>query len=165
MQARTASTTTNQASAYIGFIGIQRWDLVPALQRLIEESSSSNSFIQSWFCGEKESKETVFFEPIGDAKDNVPYLHAGIYRINGRLTAVNRPKSENDTLFLTVEQILEKLPNISPRLLEDESSSDSNDRSEVWSFFLTLCLILLLGEALLGQPAVVREKKTISINA
>jgi hypothetical protein len=139
--------------------------LVPALQRLIEESSSSNSFIQSWFCGEKESKESILFEPIGDAKDNVPYLHAGIYRVNGRLTAINRPKSENDTLFLTVEQILEKLPSISPRLLEDESSSGSNDRSEAWSFFLTLCLILLLGEALLGQPALARENKAISINA
>ena len=139
--------------------------LVPALQRLIEESSSSNSFIQSWFCGEKESKESILFEPIGDAKDKVPYLHAGIYRVNGRLTAINRPKSENDTLFLTVEQILEKLPNISPRLLEDESSSASNDRSEAWSFFLTLCLILLLGEALLGQPALARENKAISINA
>ena len=139
--------------------------LVPALQRLIEESSSSNSFIQSWFCGEKESKESILFEPIGDAKDNVPYLHAGIYRVNGRLTAINRPKSENDTLFLRVEQILEKLPSISPRLLEDESSSGSNDRSEAWSFFLTLCLILLLGEALLGQPALARENKAISINA
>ena len=139
--------------------------LVPALQRLIGESSSSNSFIQSWFCGEKESKESILFEPIGDAKDKVPYLHAGIYRVNGRLTAINRPKSENDTLFLTVEQILEKLPNISPRLLEDESSSASNDRSEAWSFFLTLCLILLLGEALLGQPALARENKAISINA
>ena len=139
--------------------------LVPALQRLIEESSSSNSFIQSWFCGEKESKESILFEPIGDAKDKVPYLHAGIYRVNGRLTAINRPKSENDTLFLTVEQILEKLPNIPPRLLEDESSSASNDRSEAWSFFLTLCLILLLGEALLGQPALARENKAISINA
>jgi hypothetical protein len=139
--------------------------LVPALQRLIEESSSSNSFIQSWFCGEKESKESILFEPIGDAKDNVPYLHAGIYRVNGRLTAINRPKSENDTLFLTVEQILEKLPSISPRLLEDESSSGSNDQSEAWSFFLTLCLILLLGEALLGQPALARENKAISINA
>ena len=139
--------------------------LVPALQRLIEESSSSNSFIQSWFCGEKESKESILFEPIGDAKDKVPYLHAGIYRVNGRLTAINRPKSENDTLFLTVEQILEKLPNIPPRLLDDESSSALNDRSEAWSFFLTLCLILFLGEALLGQPALARENKAISINA
>jgi len=139
--------------------------LVPALQRLIEESSSSNSFIQSWFCGEKESKESILFEPIGDAKDKVPYLHAGIYRVNGRLTAINRPKSENDTLFLTVEQILEKLPNISPHLLDDETSSSLNDRSEAWSFFLTLCLILLLGEALLGQPALARENKAISINA
>ena len=139
--------------------------LVPALQRLIEESSSANSFIQSWFCGEKESKETTLFEPIGNEKDNVPYLHAGIYRINGRLTAVNRPKSENDTLFLKVEQILGKLPDISSRILEDESSSGSTDRSEAWSLFLTLCLFLLLGEALLGQPAMVREKKATSINA
>jgi hypothetical protein len=139
--------------------------IVPAIQRLIEESSSANSFVQSWFCGEKESKETTLFEPIGDAKDNVPYLHAGIYRINGRLTAINRPKSENDTLFLKVEQILGKLPDISSRILEDESSSGSIDRSEIWSLFLTLCLSLLLGEAFLGQPATVPKKKASSINA
>jgi hypothetical protein len=139
--------------------------IVPALQRLIEESSSANSFIQSWFCGEKESKETTLFEPIGDTKDNVPYLHAGIYRINGRLTAINRPKTENDTLFLKVEQILERLPDISSRILEDESSSGSIERSEVWSLFLTLCLFLLLGEAFLGQPATVPKKKATSFNA
>ena len=139
--------------------------IVPALQRLIEESSSANSFIQSWFCGEKESKETTLFEPIGDAKDNGPYLHAGIYRINGRLTAINRPKTENDTLFLKVEQILERLPDISSRTLEDESSSGSIERSEVWSLFLTLCLFLLLGEAFLGQPATVPKKKATSFNA
>ena len=78
---------------------------------------------------------------------------------------MNRPKSENDTLFLKVEQILRKLPDISSRILEDESSSGSTDRSEAWSLFLTLCLFLLLGEALLGQPATVREKKATSINA
>ena len=139
--------------------------IVPAIQRLIEESSSANSFVQSWFCGEKESKETTLFEPIGDTKDNVPYLHAGIYKINGRLTAINRPKSENDTLFLKVEQILGKLPDISSRILEDESSSGSIDRSEVWSLFLTLCLFLLLGEAFLGQPTSVPKKKATSINA
>ena len=139
--------------------------LVPALQRLIEESSSSNSFIQSWFCGEKESKDSNLFEPIGDAKDNVPYLHAGIYRINGRLTAVNRPKSENDTLFLKTEQIFKKLPNISPRLFDDEPSYGPTGRSEAWSFFLILCLLLLLVEALLGQPAAAPKNKAISNDA
>ena len=139
--------------------------LVPALQRLIEESSSSNSFIQSWFCGEKESKDSNLFEPIGDAKDNVPYLHAGIYRINGRLTAVNRPKSENDTLFLKTEQIFKKLPNLSPRLFDDEPSYGPTGRSEAWSFFLILCLLLLLVEALLGQPAATPKNKAISNDA
>ena len=139
--------------------------LVPALQRLIEESSSSNSFIQSWFCGEKESKDSNLFEPIGDAKDNVPYLHAGIYRINGRLTAVNRPKSENDTLFLKTEQIFKKLPNLSPRLFDDEPSYGPTGRSEAWSFFLILCLLLLLVEALLGQPAAAPKNKAISNDA
>ncbi len=139
--------------------------LVPALQRLIEGSSTSNSFIQSWVCGDRETKNNLLFEPIGDAKDNVPYLHAGIYKINGRLTAVNRPKSENDTLFLKEKQILEKLPNISPRLLKDGASSESTNRSEVWSLFLTFCLLLLLGEALLGQPPIVPRNKITSINA
>jgi hypothetical protein len=139
--------------------------IVPALQRLIEESSSSNSFIQSWFCGEKEAREINLFEPIGDVENNIPYLHAGIYRINGRLTAVNRPKSENDALFLKVEQILKRLPDISPRLFKDDSLSGTTNRSEVWPLFLTLCLFLLLGEALLGQPVAARDNKAHSINA
>ena len=46
-----------------------------------------------------------------------------------------------------------KLPGITPRIMDGENVSESTDRTEVWSFFLILCLVLLLGEAFLGQPA------------
>ena len=139
--------------------------LVPALQRLIEEAASSNSFVQSWACGGKEAKEATLFEPIGQENDRSPDLHAGIYKIDGRLTAINRPQEENERRFHKDEEIIGKLPGISPRLMEEESSSDSTDRSEVWSFFLLLCLVLLLGEAFLGQPASTSANKAISSNA
>ena len=139
--------------------------LVPALQRLIEETASSNSFAQSWACGGKETKEAVLFEPIGEQTDKVPSLHAGIYKIDGRLTAVNRPQEENERRFHKDEEIIGELPGISPRLMEEENSSDSTDRSEIWSFFLLLCLVLLLGEAFLGQPASTSVNKAISSNA
>ena len=139
--------------------------LVPALQRLIEETASSNSFAQSWACGGRETKEAELFESIGGETDRVPSLHAGIYKIDGRLTAVNRPQEENESRFHQNDEIMGKLPGVSPRIVEDESSSDSTDRSEIWSFFLLLCLVLLLGEAFLGQPAATSASKAISSHA
>ena len=139
--------------------------LVPALQRLIEETASSNSFAQSWACGGRETKEAELFESIGGETDRVPSLHAGIYKIDGRLTAVNRPQEENERRFHQNDEIMGKLPGVSPRIVEDESSSDSTDRSEIWSFFLLLCLVMLLGEAFLGQPAATSASKAISSHA
>ena len=139
--------------------------LVPALQRLIEETASSNSFAQSWACGGRETKEAELFESIGGETDRVPSLHAGIYKIDGRLTAVNRPQEENERRFHQNDEIMGKLPGVSPESLKDESSSDSTDRSEIWSFFLLLCLVLLLGEAFLGQPAATSASKAISNHA
>jgi len=139
--------------------------LVPALQRLIEETASSNSFAQSWACGGKETKEATLFETMGEKIDKIPSLHAGIYKIDGRLTAVNRPQEENEIRFHKTEEIVAKLPGVSPRLMTEENSSESTDRSEIWSFFLLLCLVLLLGEAFLGQPASTTLNKAISSNA
>jgi len=139
--------------------------LVPALQRLIEETSSSDSLTQSWACGGKETKEAELFELIDEENGKVPSLHAGVYRIDGRLTAVNRPQEENERRFLENEEIIGQLPGISPRLMEEENSSDSTNRSEVWSFFLILCLVLLLGEAFLGQPAPASPGKAVSTHA
>ena len=78
---------------------------------------------------------------------------------------MNRPQEENERRFHQNDEIMGKLPGISPRIMEDESSSDSTDRSEIWSFFLLLCLVLLLGEAFLGQPAATGANKAISSNA
>ena len=92
--------------------------------------------------------------------EKTPALNAGIYKIEGRLTAVNRPKEENENQFLKKGEIVGKLPGIVPRLIDGESI----ERSEVWSFFLIVCLILLLGEAFLGQPALAKENKPVSSN-
>lgn len=136
--------------------------LVPAIQRLIEESSSSNSFIQSWACGGKETKDSILFECMDQPNEKTPALHAGIYKIEGRLTAVNRPKEENESQFLKKGEIIGKLPGIAPRVIEGDSISDATDRTEIWSFFLIVCLILLLGEAFLGQPALSKQEKPVS---
>ena len=134
--------------------------LVPALQRLIEESSSSNTFIQSWACGGKETRDAILtdFESMTGGKD--PSLEAGVYRVEGRLTAVNRPREENEVQFLKAGMIGGKLPGITPRIMDGENVSESTDRTEVWSFFLILCLVLLLGEAFLGQPALASKPDT-----
>jgi hypothetical protein len=139
--------------------------LVPAIQRLIEESSSSNSFIQSWACGGKETKDAILFECMDQPNEKTPALHAGIYKIEGRLTAVNRPKVENESQFLKKGEITGKLPSIALRVIDGESVSDSTDRTEIWSFFLIVCLILLLGEAFLGQPAIVKKDNSVLSNA
>ena len=110
-------------------------------------------------------KDTTLFECIDKPNEKTPALHAGIYKIEGRLTAVNRPKEENESQFLKKDEITGKLPGIAPRVIDGESISDSTDRTEVWSFFLIVCLVLLLGEAFLGQPPVAKEDKTLPGNA
>lgn len=79
--------------------------------------------------------------------------HAGIYRINGQLAAVNRPPAENASNTLQAEQCKDLLGEESILTVEDTGSGSLEVPAEVWRWFLFLTLAALMVEALLVLPS------------
>jgi hypothetical protein len=125
---------------------------VPSIQRIKLESSSVMDSSNDLICGSEETKNIFEYSCIDLPEQKKPTLHAGVYKINGKLTAINRPLEELDKEIFTLSDLNSKLPN-SPTLEElNESKRSTFKRSEIWTSFLYLCLAFLLGESLLGIP-------------
>jgi hypothetical protein len=133
--------------------------LVPSIQRIMLESSSVMDSSNDLICGSEETKNIFEYSCIDLPEQKKPALHAGVYKINGKLTAINRPLEELDNEIFTLSDLNSKLPN-SPTLQElNESKRSTFKRSEIWTSFLYLCLAFLLAESLLGIPKQSKRKQ------
>ena len=131
--------------------------LVPAIQRIIENSSSLSS-TNGIICGSEESKELFEYECVDQPGQKIPSLNAGVYKVNDQLIAVNRPETENDTDTLSLPELDSLLPNTESVEKLNSNQLSSLKRSEIWTSFLFLCLAFLVGEAALGLPSKPRMK-------
>ncbi|MFK7852002.1 MAG: BatA domain-containing protein [Akkermansiaceae bacterium] len=90
--------------------------------------------------------------------ESSPYV-AGVYRIGDRLTAVNRPFSEDDPEITTSESLDAMFDGIGYRLLDQVGqSSDPSLSTDMWRAFLIAVLFFLISEALLCLPKKQREE-------
>ena len=131
--------------------------LVPAIQRIIENSSSLSS-TSGIICGSEESKELFEYECVDQPGQKIPSLHAGVYNVNNQLIAINRPETENDADTISLAKLDSLLPNTESVEKLNSNQLSSLKRSEIWTTFLFLCLAFLLGEAALGLPSKPRVK-------
>jgi hypothetical protein len=81
-----------------------------------------------------------------------PRLHAGVYRVDGRFVAVNRPVAENSLNRLTPEGARKLFQNLSFRLHEERGTGTDRLQGEIWRVFVTLMLLFLIAEGLLILP-------------
>ena len=132
--------------------------LVPSIQRIMEESSPLSTESNSLICGSEESKQIFDYISVDMPNKKRPSINAGIYKINGQLTSINRPIIENESETLSFSELNLMLPNSPPVQQLNVSLASSLNRSEIWTTFLYLCLIFLLGEALLGLPTKPRPR-------
>lgn len=81
-------------------------------------------------------------------------LHvAGIYQINGRYTAYNRPESEDVAAVLGRDELEPLFGNLNYSMLgEVQDQGDSPLSQDAWRFFLIAALLFLIGEAILCLP-------------
>lgn len=128
--------------------------LVPAVQRLLEETTAARSPARSLACGSSELADASEIECLDLPGQKKPNLHAGVYRIDGRLTAINRPAEEDAPANLTREQTMKSLGEDFVSVLDTDASGKPSSRAEAWTLFLYLALAFLLGESLLGLPGV-----------
>ena len=79
--------------------------------------------------------------------------------IDGNVAAVNRPHEEDSPAICTKKQAVDSLGNDFVSYLKTEALGNQSSRSEIWTVFLYLVLIFLLGESLLGLPGAIKKMK------
>ncbi len=131
---------------------VDGYALVPIIQRISGESSASINSSEELVCGSLRTKE-IFQSRSIDQPNKKPSIHAGIYEIEGKLVAVNLPTQETENEILTTSEINSVLSQANfIQDLDSESAFSLNNSSELWIFFIYLCLCLLLAEAWFGLP-------------
>ena len=136
--------------------------LVPAIQRLLEETASAKSATNSLECGSEELRDKMDGgEAKGlDSEENKnPNLHAGVYEINGQLTATNRPTIEDYAETLDQKLAMESMGGEHVAIVNTDTSGNPASKAEIWNLFLYLALAFLLGESLLGLPKAEKNKE------
>lgn len=137
---------------------IDGYALVPIIQRISEGSLTSIDSSEGLECGSLRTKEVIQSRSI-DRPNKKPSMHAGVYKIEGKLVAVNRPTQEtvNEILpILEINSVLSQATFIQD--LDTKSASYLKNSSELWISLIYLCLCLLLAEAWFGLPSSVKKK-------
>ena len=131
--------------------------LFVALQRAIE--SGAQRLLSSRLSAIGESLATLEsreWTQLGGWKDGAlsseRLLQAGVWDIDGRLVARNRPESEDSAPSLSHAEVEQLFGALDVRILSDVVGSDSPLVSEIWRFFLIGMIVALLIEAWLCLP-------------
>jgi len=133
--------------------------LVPAIQRLLEETTATHSPARSLDCGSSDFAEANEVECLDSQERKNPALHAGVYLIDGNVAAVNRPQEEDSPALFPKKQAMDSLGNDFVSYLTTEALSNQSSRAEIWTVFLYLVLLFLLGESFMGLPSAVKKMK------
>ena len=80
------------------------------------------------------------------------HARAGIYQVDGRLVALNRPVAEDESSTLGLDECRALFGERNLATLEGADESSSEIPAEIWRAFLFLTLAALLAEAFLVMP-------------
>ena len=137
--------------------------LLPALQRIIQDGSDRLSGQGSLAAGSEMTKAfpgEVVTSVDGAEAPSTPILQAGLYRYDDRVTAINRPSSEDEWAVLDEASLRELLRGTNASFFDQTAAeSETPLLREIWKVFLALALIFLIVEAILTlQPKLVPVK-------
>jgi hypothetical protein len=83
---------------------------------------------------------------------------AGVYQVNGRVVAVNRPALEDEPDLADEAAVQTAFGSVLMRMFEDKGGDKSAAmQSEVWRWFLVAMMVLLTGEAFFAMPEAVKS--------
>lgn len=125
--------------------------LVPAMLRILDECRASSIKV-SLDCGSTKSRDLTDLISLTGNKSDKPFLHAGIYKKLGSLTAINQPSIEYQSKELKQSELQELLTSQFIKWSESKALNFSNKKTEIWDLFLILMIAFLLIESLLSLP-------------
>jgi hypothetical protein len=126
--------------------------LVPMLQRLIITGSKRLNSGVMLDCGETATRDGGKWTRIDANVPGNPRFEAGVYRVENKFVAVNRPAAENDPLSLSAEQARHLFRDVPFQLHQERGRVGDRLQGEIWRVFVTLMLFFLILEGLLILP-------------
>lgn len=130
--------------------------LVPALQRMLNDGARRLSRAMELYCGDewlnKVGQASCLSDPDANGQARRPSCFAGVYQVEGRLVAVNRPPAEDATETIDEPKLRSLFGNVSLRMFEEKGAGATKLHSEIWRGFLAACLLLLIAESFLALP-------------
>jgi len=126
--------------------------LVPMLQRLLSTGGKRLQQSSTIAAGEwtPQDAQLPWRSVTPGATD--PRLHAGVYTVNDRLLAVNRPATEDDPEILESSDARKLFGSLGAETLLQPSNRRERFEGEIWRAFLFAMMTALLLEGLLILP-------------
>ncbi len=125
--------------------------LVPMLQRMIATGARRVNRAVMTENSDLTTRDVSGWTRVDERANSNPRVHAGIYNVDGRFVAVNRPASENSLERLTAGQARGLFQNVPFRLHAERGVSDRL-QGEIWRVFVTAMLLFLIAEGILILP-------------
>ena len=127
--------------------------LVPMLQRMLLEGGRRLSKAGNGEVGFVTGAATRLSGGEGRSQTD-----AGVYQVNSRVVAVNRPAMEDEPDVADETAVRTALGSVPMRMFEDKGGEKSAAmQSEIWRWFLVAMLVLLTGEAFFAMPEAVKK--------
>ena len=129
------------------------------IQRALAAGAEVLSLARQLDAGEPGSESPLTWETIEEGDSGLSTeaaYHRGVYTSNGRLLAVNRPVSEDNTRVLNEGRVTELFRGLNFVRVDDQAGSLSSLIQEIWRIFLMTMMIAMLAEAVLCLPKIPR---------
>ena len=134
------------------------------LHRELSQGAAALQLAQTQNCHAESLEKVASWEPVDDLAESTLIsersLNPGIYRLEERLIALNRPVIEDDVARVDQPKLNEILEGIDITVINDQAGSASALASEVWRYLVIAMIIALLAEGLLCMPERSKEAES-----
>jgi hypothetical protein len=125
------------------------------VQRAVAEGAVRLGDTRQWIAAYRDEMDTAGWQRIAGAEEALStdfLLHAGVYRDEPQLVAVNRSEAEDRARILEEGKTLELFEGLDVRRVVDQAGSLNSLVQEVWRVFLLSMMLALIVEASLSLP-------------
>ena len=140
--------------------------LVPMLQRMLQTGARRVNTAVMTENSELAGRDVSGWTRVDEQNGSDPRLQAGVYKVEGRFVAVNRPNAENTLERLSPENARTLFQNVSFRMHQERGEGTDRLQGEIWRVFVTLMLLFLIAEGILilpsSGPAQTQERRVTS---
>ena len=135
--------------------------LVPMMQRMLNTGTRRVNTAVMTESGNLAGRDVSNWSRADQNENTDPRLHAGVYNVDGRFVAVNRPAAESALQRMSPDNARRLFENVSFRMHKERGEGSDRLQGEIWRVFVTLMLLFLIAEGILilptSGPAAARE--------